>query len=261
MAEALRNLNEELGYPGADALYIAAKRRNIQVTRAQARELTQKSERKQTLAPRQPSTGQTATESIDSRWMADLLIRRPDGETGTKQQYALVCVNLFDRFLHAQVINSRQPAAIRGAFERIFSDAKQLPKSITSDAGGEFVSQQVVDYVASRGVVLKQKDKLDVNCVAVVDRALGLIRRKIAELADDQPLSWAELVETAVDILNKTPKEQVLPGDAPEEVREDPEVRFMLLQDNAKKLEHNDKITEQRKEQIEKLESFGRPTI
>ena len=101
-----------------------------------------------------------------------------------------------------------------------------------------------MDYVASRGVVLRHKENFDPNGVAVVDRALGLIRRKIAELADDQPLSWAELVETAVEILNRTPKEQVLHGDAPEEVREDPEVRFMLLQDNAKKLE---------------LESFGHP--
>ena len=47
------------------------------------------------------------------------------------------------------------------------------------------------------------------------------------------------LVEVAVDALNKTPKEQVLHGEgAPEEVREDAYVRFMLLQDNAKKLTH-----------------------
>ena len=255
MAEALRDLNEELGFPGADALYIAAKRRRIQATRAQARELTQQNERKQVLAQRQPSTGKTATESIDSRWMADLLIRRPDNNR-FKPQYALICVNLFDRYLHAQVINSKQPAAIRGAFEQIFAEAEQLPRTITTDAGTEFTSQQVVDYVTSRGVILRTKDALDRNGVAVVDRAIGLIRRKIAELKGTQPASWAGLVEKAVSILNKTPKEQVLHGDAPEEVRQDADVRFMLLQDNAKKLEHNDEITEKRKEQIERTGKF-----
>ena len=172
MAQTLQQLNEELGFPGADALYIAAKRRKLSATRAQARELTQTSERKQTLAPKQPSRGQTATESIDSRWMADLLIKRPDGDSRTKQQYALVCVNLFDRYLYASVTNSRQPEAIQTAFERIFAQAPSLPKSITTDAGGEFTSKEVVDYIASRGVVLKQKDPLDVNGVAVVDRAI-----------------------------------------------------------------------------------------
>ena len=85
---SLQDLNEELAFPGVDALYTAAKRRRLTVTKAQVRQFVQAAERKQVLAPRQPSLGKTATESIDSRWMCDLLVKRPS--PGSKAQYALV---------------------------------------------------------------------------------------------------------------------------------------------------------------------------
>ena len=132
-------------------------------------------------------------------------------------------------------------------------------KLLPAILGCEFTSKVVQDYVESRGPILRFKDRQDRNGVAVVDRAIGLIRRKVAELEDDMPNSWGELVEVAVDALNKTPKEQVLHGSAPEEVREDADVRFMLLQDNADKLAHNDKVTQQRVDALARADGKFRP--
>ena len=51
----------------------------------------------------------------------------------------------------------------------------------------------------------------------------------------------------------------MLHGDSPEEVREDPDVRFMLLQDNADKLAHNDKVTQQRVDALAKADGTFTP--
>ena len=55
--------------------------------------------------------------------------------------------------------------------------------------GASSLARRYRTIVQSRGVVLRHKDKLDPNGVAVVDRAIGLTRRKIAELSDDMPNS------------------------------------------------------------------------
>ena len=73
------------------------------------------------------------------------------------------------------------------------------------------------------------------------------------------PNSWSELVEAAVGALNSQPKEKVLHGSAPEEVRGDPDTRFMLLQDNAKKLQRNTELTKKRVEAIERTGKFRPP--
>ena len=56
--------------------------------------------------------------------------------------------------------------------------------------------------------------------------------------------SWAISLQAAVKALVDTPKPAVLHGAAPAEVKSDPEVTFMLMQDQARAIQHNKKITE-----------------
>ena len=94
------------------------------------------------------------------------------------------------------------------------------------------------------------KDPDDRNAVAVVDRAIGLIKRKAAELDGD----WNITVPKAVAILNKTPKPEVLHGASPNEVKDNPEAHFMLQQDNAEKMAGNNELHKRR---VEALNATG----
>ena len=93
-------------------------------------------------------------------------------------------------------------------------------------------------FTRGNGIELTFKDADDRNAVAVVDRAIGLIKKKAAEMDGD----WNETVPKAVRFLNKTPKPEVLHGSSPNEVKDNPEVHFMLQQDNAKKLQGNEEL-------------------
>ena len=68
----LEALNDELGFPGARKLYLAAKKRGLNVTQQQAKQVTERNVGSHVVAPLQPSRGKTAAENLDARWQMDL---------------------------------------------------------------------------------------------------------------------------------------------------------------------------------------------
>ena len=73
MSEGLRRLSERLGTPSAEKLYIAAKQRGLDVTKKQVRDFTQRLGERQIFRPVQRAEGATASESIDGRFVMDLI--------------------------------------------------------------------------------------------------------------------------------------------------------------------------------------------
>ena len=87
----------------------------------------------------------------------------------------------------------------------------------------------------------------------MVDRAIQLIKGRLAEqqeAGDNSP--WSSRVDSVVANLNKTPKPEVLHGAAPNEIRTNSEARFLLQQDNAEKLQHNEALNKKRVTALEK---------
>ena len=70
--------------------------------------------------------------------------------------------------------------------------------------------------------------------------------------------SWAAVLPRATAAYNKTPKEP-LHGDAPKEVQDDPQVKFMLLQDNARALQHNQNKTDKKAATLQETREFRAP--
>ena len=64
-------------------------------------------------------------------------------------------------------------------------------------------------------------------------------------------IAWVNFLEAAVSAVNETPKPEVLHGEAPNTVLKSPEATFMLLQDSARKFQHNQKLLETRKDKLE----------
>ena len=131
------------------------------------------------------------------------------------------------------------------SLELIISRAPN-PNIIFADDEGSFNSGMLKGFLQANNISISYKDSNDRNALAIADRAIGLIKKKAAELGND----WNEMIPKAVRSLNSTPKPQVLHGATPNEVKDTPEVHFMLQQDNANKLEHNQKLQDKRVEAL-----------
>ena len=69
---AFERLNKELSYPGQQALYLAAMKKRLEVTRDEVRRLVGSNTAKQEISAAQPSRGNIAAETEGSRWQTDL---------------------------------------------------------------------------------------------------------------------------------------------------------------------------------------------
>jgi transposase InsO family protein len=257
LADELRALSESLGNPGAEALFTAAKRKKLAVSRKQVQEFVRTKGEKQVLGPPQRAAGKTVSEA-NNRWQMDLVdvSNVPAGN----HKFFLIVVNVFDRFMWARPLTAKtqkevatQLADILAAAER---DGRKIPQVLSSDNGTEFVNPEVKKVLDRKRVAQKFKDAGDLNALGLVDRQIGLLKRRLAEMHATNKKSWAENLQAAVAALNKTPKPDVLHGAAPEEVRDDPEVKFMMYQDTARAIKHNQRLTERRTAAVERTGTF-----
>ena len=65
-------LAEQLHWPGLRQLWIAIRRKNIDVTKRQVKELVRSRGEKQIFGPLQRAEGKSLAEDIDTRWQMDL---------------------------------------------------------------------------------------------------------------------------------------------------------------------------------------------
>ena len=103
----------------------------------------------------------------------------------------------------------------------------------------------VAEFLQHRGIVQKFKNVGDLNALGLLDRNIGLLKRKLGGMHGVNGKSWAVHLPAALKGLNATPKPGVLYGAAPEDIgRSAQEETFMLLQDQARAIQHNKKLTE-----------------
>ena len=71
--EQLVALSKQLGTPGFDKLYKAGRKRNIRVSKEDVKQFLATKGQKQIFRPYPPSKGKTGSESLDFRFMIDLI--------------------------------------------------------------------------------------------------------------------------------------------------------------------------------------------
>ena len=244
LAPDLNKLSTELGHPGAEALWIAAKKRKLAVSKKQVTEYVKQKAEKQVLGAPQRAVGKSVSED-NNRWMMDLIDVSSEEIPAGRFKFFLVCVNVFDRFMYARPLTGKSPGDVEPKLHEILIEAVKMPQFISSDNGLEF-SGEVAKLLEKSGIVQKFKDGGDLNALGLLDRQIGLLKRKLTELHTSTGKSWGANLQFAVKALNNTPKPDVLHGAAPAEVRGDPETTFMLLQDQARGIQINKKLTEKR---------------
>ena len=271
----LRELSAELGHPGAQPLWLAAKRKGLEVQRKDVLAWVAGHSEKQVLAAPQRAAGKSISED-DNRWQMDLVdVTSISGEDSRRHRFFLVCANVFDRFLYARALMSKEPAEVASMLRQILDEntgalegrsrlraatRRKKPSIISSDNGAEF-GGEVAALLKDRGIEQRFKDPGDLNALGLLDRQIGLLKKKLAEMAARTKRTWPFLLQQAVDSLNATPKPDVLHGEAPKDVKDSPAVRFMLQQDQARALNHNQRLTDRRKAQLEESGGHFRPQL
>jgi hypothetical protein len=259
--DELRHLAAELGNPGIERLWLAARRAGLDVTKKQVTALVRKRGEKQVFQPLQPAKGKTVAGGADTTYHMDLvdLKNSPGIQESATFKFFLVLVNVFDRTTYTRNLRTKGQEEVRSALASIIAS---LPANtirvIASDGGSEFTGP-VADMLFEKDIAHRPKAPGDVNALSVVDRTIQSLKKKLAELSSTSKRTWPDLLQQAVSALNRTPKPKVLHGDSPEEVKDDPQVQFMLQQDQAKNFRHNAKLTERQRARLESDGAFRAP--
>jgi hypothetical protein len=105
----LADLSRLLGHPGVAPLWLAVKKRNLDITRKRVVSYVKKKGEKQVFQAVQPARGKTVSESLDSRFMMDLIqFNNKPVNVGLKTwRFVLVVINVFDRYLYALPLETK----------------------------------------------------------------------------------------------------------------------------------------------------------
>ena len=252
--EALRSLNEELGNPGVAKLLTAAKKRGIQATKTDAKEV--QSDVKQLFAKPLPQRGAIATNEDSGVWQCDLAdLTQYSAKNNKDHSYFLLVVNVFDREVHTEPLETKKPQEVWEAFSTILDRFGKKPSRLDTDDGNEF-GAYFQERAKTKGIVVQTKEPEDINGVAVNDAAMKNVKEIMFRMmAQEETTSWINFLDRATKAYNKTPHGTTY-GEAPEDVKDESIVKFRLLQDNAEKLKRNSKQLKQRQEKLEASGGF-----
>ena len=135
--EQLSALATELGTPGLQKLYKAAKKKGIPVSKLEVRSFLAKKGEKQIFRPLPESKGKSATESPGFRAQMDLIDLKYSSSQGNKN--ILVVIDVFTRKVYAKPVRSKEPAAVASKLREILNEMDTLPTIISSDKGNELL--------------------------------------------------------------------------------------------------------------------------
>ncbi len=121
----LRQLSNELGNPGVQALWLAVKRNGINLMKREVEAFVKQKGEKQIFSSVQPSKGKTVSESLDARWQMDLAF----GVASEGYTAYLVAVNAFDRFTWALPLKSKEPTQVAEALAKLLRAAQKKKQS------------------------------------------------------------------------------------------------------------------------------------
>ena len=209
---------KKIGNPVQDQLYLAARKRHIPVTRNQIKQFLSTRGERQIFRPLPQSTGQTGTEGLDERWQMDLIqfTTAPSKVGRQTYRWILVLIEISSRQTWAELITDKTPAQVEPVLRRMLNGLPNKPGVISTDKGNEWTGP-VDDLLTAKGIIRRTKDPADVNALAVVDRAIQSIKKRLAESPSADPGEWAARLAEVVAQYNSTPH-QGIHGE-PEEFR------------------------------------------
>jgi hypothetical protein len=132
----LRRLAAELGNPGVQPLWLAARRSGLDVTKKQVTQFVRKRGEKQVFQPVQPARGKTVAAGQNATFQIDLadLKNSPEVRERATYNFFLVVVNVFDRYGYARNLKTKEPKEVRVALASILDALPERKRFVCSAA-------------------------------------------------------------------------------------------------------------------------------
>ena len=163
----------------------------------------------------------------------------------------LVIQDVFSRFLHAYAMQSKREVPYK--LEYLLKLEERIPKELNTDRGTEFTSARFQALVQKYGI--KHVFKVGHNDLATVDRAIGVLKTKLAIISAEDGTTWLEELQPTVKAMNRLANRGLL-DNAPYDVEDDDELRFRLRQLNAEMAHENAQLAEKRRAKLEDKQGF-----
>ena len=257
--EALKELSKELGYPSGEKLWRAAERRQLDVTKTQVFDFARSQGQRQVLASRPKYNGKIVATRINDRWAADLIdyTAKPSlGNDDSKDpyQYVLIVQDVFSRKLWAVSLRIKTTEVVQQAFEHVVRSAGK-PRELDTDNGLEFrgIFEQYLEEENIEHSIADQRNK---NARGVLDAAIRTFKQQLARIQiAENTRNWASLIPRAVAGYNDTVHHGLV-GRAPDDVASDDNLKFILKEQAADNIQHNQALIEARGRKLTKSGGF-----
>ena len=264
ITEQLKEIQLKIGNTGIDKLLQEAKRRKVPgVTKEAVKLFLATDESKQIFRPLPQSKGQSGSEAEGFRVQMDLIDMRYSPSRirglGPQFKYILVIIDVMSRFVWTGSVINKEPASIEPVLRRLINGMDKAPVILSSDMGAEFTGV-VDDMLEEKNIIHRSKsDKADKNALSIVDRVIQTLKKRLAENLAANKGEWAQRLNTVTRQYNNT-QHSTIRGEPAEFGKVGHEVaQFMTEADNAKKLEHNQRLLEKRKEKLASEGGFRVP--
>ena len=195
----------------------------------------------QVLVPPQRPRGKSAAEGPSERFQIDLLDFAQNTRTERGNKYALLLMDVYSREAYSEALPDKSANTVNHAARRGLNklDADQS-FAVTSDRGKEFAR---LDQVLPDEAVHRYKNA--VQDISVLDRAAMTLKRDMAAASARRRTEWDGELSRVVRAYNRRPHATLF-GNAPNDVDNNEQVEWYVLQDNAQKIAHNERITRER---------------
>ena len=215
--ERIAAIYRGLGFPSAPKFQTALRKQDNNVSLDNFEELIKTLGSRQIFRPPPQYKGNVAARSIDNRWVADVLSFKSRPVEGFAN--VLLVQDVFSRFLWATPMGSKKETT--RAFRTHLETTGRVCRELSTDKGTEFTSAEFQGLMAERGIYHRYKVAL--NDLSIIDRAMGVLKDRIAVIAAEAGDSWLDALQTAVNA-HSSPDAKSLLEDAPEDVGGDDEL-------------------------------------
>mgnify|MGYP000494406349 CR=1 FL=1 len=244
--EQIEAIFEELNYPSAVKLKQVLRNRNIAFDARLVEALAKGESVRQVQTPTLRLTGKITSAYLNDLWMADLidLTQLPSQKSGASDKYILVVQDVFSRRIFAEAMIDKTSSTVLAAWERVLTDADAQPRSLTTDAGTEFLGEFGA-ALRTRGIKHTVKDNL--RQIATIDSAIGLLKKALVrDMRKNQTSAWSDRLEKVTAGHNKSPNGPYLKGKAPADVEDNADLQAVLVARNKASVETNRKHLRER---------------
>lgn len=209
---------------------------------------------KQLFAPKPKSLGQSAATAPGSRYQADLIDFAQNTDHGVNShKYALVVQDVFTRQVDAEALKTKSADEVTPAFRKAIEHlpGHGINTVVTTDQGNEFKG---IQGALPSDSTHRERDLSDLNAIAIVDRTIQKIKKGLAKNVVNTGGQWSKALNRVTEAQNVKPNSAI--HGAPETADDENAQQFFIAQDNAKKFEHNQALTDRRVSAVKETGAF-----